>query len=251
MTDHTHLSIELDPVNPDDPFRRTYLRLSHLPRLHLKLGMEKAPVGLEELLSSARQPFVDRSDVNDRFAMAEEVGAHLESRWDRWLFQVSVTNGGRRLLRDDNDHKDVSARAVWAPVEWASVGVSGLRGHAGVQGLDRDRVNVELQIGSDQTGLRSEFYRATDDQVRSTAFYVAMFRSLFLESGGFGPVQPAIRYEHVERSDDARRDEMRLLSFGLGILLEGHRSKLQATYLADLRSEIDEGGFRIQYQVEF
>lgn len=41
VNEYTHVSVELDPVNPDDPFRRTYLRLSHLPRLHVKLGMTR------------------------------------------------------------------------------------------------------------------------------------------------------------------------------------------------------------------
>jgi hypothetical protein len=248
VNDHTHILVELDPVNPEDPFRRTYLRLSHLPRLHFKLGMEKAPVGLEELLSSARQPFVDRSAVNDRFAMAEEVGAHLESRWDHWLFQLSVTNGGRRLLRDDNERKDVSARVVWAPVEWGSVGLSRLSGDAGPQDQERNRLNVELKLGSEASGMQGEFYRATDGAVQSSAFYVAAFRTM---SAGIGQVQPAIRYEHIERSDAERQDEMRLLTFGMGIFLDGHRSKLQASYQADLRSGFAEGGLRIQYQAEF
>jgi len=251
VNEHTHISVELDPVDPDDPFRRTYLRLSHLPRLHVKLGMEKAPVGLEELLSSASQPFVDRSAVTDRFALAEEVGAHLESRWDHWLFQMSLTTGGRRLLRDDNDRKDLSARAVWAPVEGASVGVSGLRGHAGPEELDRRRFNVEFKVGSEASGLQTEFYRATDTEVRSSAFYASVFRMVPIDVGAFEALQPAIRYEHFERSDNVRQDEMRLLTLGLGAFLDGNRSKLQASYLADLRSGFGEGGFRIQFQVEF
>ncbi len=91
-------SIELDPVKPSDPLRRTYLRLMPHNRVHIKLWLEKAPLGLEELTSSAQIPFVDRSEVSDRFSAAEELGIHVESRWSRWMWQLSVTNGGRRLL---------------------------------------------------------------------------------------------------------------------------------------------------------
>ena len=143
---HTDFSLELDPVKSGDPFRRTYIRLSYLPRLHVKLGLEKAPIGLEELLSTASLPFVDRSEVNDRFAAAEELGVHLESRWDQWLLQFSVTNGGRRLLRDDTDAKDFSGRIVWAPVAWVSAGVATLQGEHGPNSEQWDRYNAELKL---------------------------------------------------------------------------------------------------------
>ena len=97
---HVDFSLELDPVRSNDPFCRTYIRLSHWDRLHVKLGLEKAPIGLEELTPTAQLPFVDRSQVSDRFAAAEELGVHFESRWERGLFQFALTNGGRRLLRD-------------------------------------------------------------------------------------------------------------------------------------------------------
>ncbi len=86
-------------MRPDDPFRRTYVRLSQFTHLHLKLGLEKAPVGLDELTSSGEIPFVSRSEVSDRFAPAEELGVHVESPWEHWLFQLSVTNGNGRMAR--------------------------------------------------------------------------------------------------------------------------------------------------------
>lgn len=247
---HTDLSFELDPVRPADPLRRTYVRLSHLPRLHLKLGLEKAPIGLEELLSSARIPFVDRSAVSDRFAAAEEVGMHLESRWESWLFQLSVTNGGRRLLRDDNDHKDVSARAVWAPVPWMSVGLAGLRGRAGPEERKRNRYNAEIKLGSEETGIQGEFFEAEDGSTQSSAFYIAGFHALPLGLAQLSHLQPALRYERLE-SSGLEKDELNLLTFGASLFLEGHRSKVQVNYLWDLRRGFDQNELRVQYQVEF
>lgn len=247
----THVSVELDPVNPDDPFRRTYVRLSHISWLHLKLGMEKAPLGLEELLSSARIPFVDRSEVSDRFAAAEEVGAHLESRGERWLAQLSVTNGGRRLLRDDNDHKDVSGRVVWAPWRELSVGVAALRGRVGPSEVVRRRYNGELRVGVDDTGLQAEYYDARDGGVRSDAFYVSAFHALETGADLVPHVQPVVRYERVDRDDGAIEEELNLVTFGASLLLDGHRSKIQVNYLWDLRPGIDENALRVQYQAEF
>ena len=251
VAQHTDLLLELDPVRPADPFRRTYVRLSHLPRLHLKLGLEKAPVGLEELLSSARIPFVDRSEVSDRFAAAEEVGIHLDSRWDSWLVQVSVTNGGRRLLRDDNDHKDVSARAVWAPTAWFSVGVAGLRGRTGPEEQERTRSNAEIKLGSEESGFQGEFFEAKDGDVRSTAFYVAGFHALPLDLELLSDVQPVLRYEHLDREDGVAENELRLLTVGASLFLDGHGSKFQVNYLWDLRSGFDRNELRVQYQADF
>lgn len=95
----TDFSLELDPVRPDDPFRRTYVRTAAHERLHIKVGLEKAPIGLEELMPTAQVPFVDRSDVSDRFAAAEELGVHLESRWPRWSgWRCRVSTWKRPLL---------------------------------------------------------------------------------------------------------------------------------------------------------
>jgi hypothetical protein len=37
---YVDFSLELDPVRPTDPFRRTYIRLSRLSWLHVKFGLE-------------------------------------------------------------------------------------------------------------------------------------------------------------------------------------------------------------------
>jgi hypothetical protein len=247
----THLRVELDPVRPSDPFRRTYVQLTPFRRLHVKLGMEKAPVGLDELLSSARVPFVDRSEVSDRFSAAEEVGVHLESRWDRVIAQASLTNGGRRLLRDDNDHKDVSARVVWAVRPSVTLGVSALSGRAGVEERVRRRYNGELRLGSYDGGAQVEFYDARDGGVDSHAFYAAAFHLIPLERFDGVGIQPGIRYERIDRDDDLRDEEVSLLTLGANVLFDGHSSKLQVDYLRDLRDGLDEDVLRMQYQVEF
>lgn len=245
-------SVELDPVRPDDPFRRTYIRLTHLNRLHVKLGLEKAPIGLEELTSNAQIPFVNRSEVNDRFARAEDLGVHLESHWDRWLFQFSVTNGGRRLLRDDNKQKDITGRVVWAPRPWLSLGMATLQGKAGPERLERDRYNAELKLGSNLTGFQSEFYRARDANVWSSAFYSGAYWAIPTQKSWLTHFQPVIRYEHIDQTDPDRLRELRLLTFGFSLLFNEHRSKCQVNYLKDLQpGDARKDEMRAQYQVEF
>jgi len=251
IADNVDFSLELDPVRPNDPLRRTYIRLTHLPRLHVKLGLEKAPIGLEELTATSQISFVDRSEVTDRFAAAEELGVHLESRWDHWLFQFSTTNGGRRLLRDDNKDKDFTGRVVWAPQRWISVGAATLHGSAGPSRLDRRRYSAELKLGSNLRGFQTEFYRAQDGAILSSAFYTAAYWALPVDAGWMTHWQPVARYEFVGRSNRDPFEELRLLTLGFNVLFSEHRSKFQVNYLKDLHTGARKDELRAQYVVEF
>ena len=48
--------------------------------------------------------------------------------------------------------------------------------------------------------------------------------------------QPVVRYEHVGRNDLDRLNELQLLTVGLSLLLDEHRSKFQVNYLKDLHT---------------
>lgn len=243
-------SIELDPVRPADPFRRTYLRLIPHNRLHVKLGLEKAPLGLEELTTSSAIPFVDRSEVNDRFALAEELGVHVESRWTRWLLQAAVTNGNRRQVRDDNGNKAVTGRVVWAPDTWLSLGAAAVRSTTAAADR-RDRYNVELKIGSNLSGGQFEGYRADDAGVWSTAYYAAAYWALPTGQRWITHVQPVVRYESIHQSERQGPDELGLITSGVSLLFDEHRSKLQMNYLWEVRTRSSKNEFRTQYQIEF
>jgi hypothetical protein len=244
-------SLEFETTTPSNPVRRTYMRLSHLSWLHLKLGMEKSPIGLNELSSGAQIPFVDRSEVSDRFSAAEELGVHLESHWSKWLLQLSVTNGGRRLLQDNNKSKDVTARIVWAPLHWLSLGTAMLQGKAGSESSEHDRYNLEAKFGSNLSGFQSEFYRARDGDILSSAFYFAGHWAFPVSSDWVTHFQPVIRYEHIGRSDHDPLNELQLLTVGLSLLLDEHRSKFQVNYLKDFHTGSLKDELRVQYQVEF
>lgn len=247
------LEVDLVRTQANDPYRRTYIRFTHLKRLHLKAGMEKAPLGLEELTSTGQIPFVDRSEVSDRFSAAEELGIFSESTWDHFMFQASVTNGGRRLHRDDNRRKAVTARAVWAPTANFSLGAATMQGETGPQVVDRDRYNVEAKYGANNIqGAQGELYRAKDGSVWSTAFYVQAYWAFPLKKGLLTHLMPVARYEHIERDDHNRGAELRLVTLGGGLLFNENKSKLQLNWLKDVRDDSPrKSELRVQYLVEF
>lgn len=255
ITRNIDFSVEVDlaRVQANDPYRRTYVRFTHLKRLHLKVGMEKAPLGLEELTSNAQIPFVDRSEVSDRFSAAEELGLFGESNWNHFMFQASVTNGGRRLYRDDNRRKAFTARAVWAPTPTFSLGAATMQGDTGPQLLDRNRYNIEAKLGANNIqGAQGEYYRAKDGTVWSNAFYVQGYWAFPVKKRWLTHVMPVARYEHIDRDDDNRASELRLITLGGGLLFNENRSKLQFNWLKDVRSDSPrKHELRAQYTVEF
>lgn len=46
-------------------------------------------------------------------------------------------------------------------------------------------------------------------------------------------------------------EDLNLLTAGVSVLVDGHRSKLQVNYLWDLRADYGHDEIRVQYQVEF
>lgn len=255
IADHIDYSAEFEfaRTTANDPYRRTYVRFSHWDKLHVKVGMEKAPLGLEELLSTVTIPFVDRSEVSDRFAAAEELGVFLESSWDHWLFQASLTNGGRRLYRDDNRRLAATGRVVWAPLERLSFGFATMQGETGAGLLDRIRYVGEFKFGANNLqGAQAEYYRAKDGLVWSDGYYVAGFWAVPLKDTWLTHVQPVARYEHLDRDDHDRTRELRLLTLGFSLLLDGNNAKLQFNWLRDLRSDrLRKDELRTQASVEF
>lgn len=236
-----------------DPYRRTYVRFSHWDKLHVKAGLEKAPIGIDELSSSGQIPFVQRAEVTDRFAAAEELGVFLESTWDHWMFQASLTNGGRRLLRDDNDAKDFTGRVVWAPRSDLSFGFATLHGKSGPAELDRVRYQAEMRYGKNLSqGATAEYYRAKDGAVWSDGFYAAGYWAFPVKSSWLTHIQPVARYEYIDRDDGDRLRELSLGTVGFSLFLNDYKAKLQFNYLRDLRSDrLRKDEVRTLFSVEF
>jgi hypothetical protein len=99
--------------------------------------------------------------------------------------------------------------------------------------------------------LQSEFYRARDGDILSSAFYIAGHWAFPVRSEWITHFQPVLRYEHIGRSDRDRLNQLKLLTVGLSFLLDEHRSKFQVNYLKDLDTGSLKDELRAQYQVEF
>jgi hypothetical protein len=98
---------------------------SRTGRFMIQAGQFKVPFGRQELTSSERQQFVDRSILSGEFTRSRDVGVQLWGRLasGRLEYRAGVFNGnGRNRPINDNDKLQYDARLSFEP--WGSVGYS-------------------------------------------------------------------------------------------------------------------------------
>ncbi len=155
-----------------------YFQYRRNPWLQPWIGQGKVFFGRQELTSSGKQQFVDRSEVSERFAPSRDQGFALvgASPNQTFEYQVGVYNGnGPNRRENDNDDLMTAARVVFAPLgeydlaEGAidypatprlAIGAAGLATTqgAGAAEVDIERVNLELAFKVRGFSLVGEYY---------------------------------------------------------------------------------------------
>jgi hypothetical protein len=91
----------------------------------IQIGQFKVPFGRQEMTSSERQQFVDRSILSGEFTLSRDIGAQL---WGglfggKLEYRAGAFNGaGRNRVADENDKLQYNARLMLQP--WGDVGYS-------------------------------------------------------------------------------------------------------------------------------
>jgi phosphate-selective porin len=83
----------------------------------LSIGQFKAPFGLQQLVSSGRQQFVDRAITDSKYAPAREMGAMFAgTAADRTLgYEIGVFNGSGESVRQTKQLPLLAGRLFWNP----------------------------------------------------------------------------------------------------------------------------------------
>lgn len=126
--------LELTFRDPDGILNHAMIDLDTLGdgRLKLAFGQFKAGFGKQELVSSSRQQFVDRSFVSDEFSPAEQQGVELHGQLfaKRLEYRLGLYNGngkngsGRNAKVNDNGKFQYDARLQWEPLGEVGYGES-------------------------------------------------------------------------------------------------------------------------------
>lgn len=237
------------------------------------IGQGKAFFGRQQLISSGRQQFVDRSIVDDRFAANRHQGIGLTGAPESktWEYNLGVYNGnGINQETNDNDSFLYVGRAVWTPfgevkleesaLDYTAsprlaIGVSGFKnttGNTPANERDITRLNAEFVFRIQGLSLTGEYYTEENDPVVGASLdtdgYYAQVGYLFPNQ----KFEVAGRYAVISPDTAASTDqtEQRL---ALSYYFSKHDYKLQADYgtIENDATRAEDGELRVQLQLAF
>jgi phosphate-selective porin OprO/OprP len=237
------------------------------------IGQGKAFFGRQQLTSSGRQQFVDRSNVDTRFSAGRDQGIGLTGSTEAKTFEYNLgVYNGNGINQSTNDNEDylTVGRIVWTPLgeyklEESSLdypasprlalGVSGYQNTIGTGTGERDitRLNGEFAFKVSGLNMVGEYYTEeseplTGPSLDTDGYYYQLgylFPNNKLElAGRYGVISPDVAL-------DSDQIETRLgLSYYFS---KTHEYKLQADYgqLEDEARNVKDKEARLQLQLWF
>lgn len=247
-----------------------YFEFARNPLATLWVGQGKVFFGRQELTSSGKQQFVDRSITSARFAHGRDQGLALigETDAETFSYQVGVYNGnGPNRSGDDNTEKLIAGRVVFTPFgeykleESAigrpdsprlAIGVAALSSteDAGAAEVDVNRLGVELAYKIGGWSTVAEYFTEDADLVAggssdSDGYYAQvgyLFPNDFEVAGRYAVVSPDVA--------GASADEIET-GVALSYYVAKHDYKIQADYrnIEDELANADDRQIRVQLQL--
>jgi len=237
------------------------------------IGQGKAFFGRQQLISSGRQQFVDRSIVDDAFAANRHQGVGLTGSPEAKTFEynLGVYNGnGINQEVNDNDSFLYVGRLVWTPfgeykleesaldypaTPRLALGVSGFQNTTGTGTGEREitRLNGEFAFKVKGLNMTGEYYTEETDAV--TGVNPVDRDAFYYQIGYLFPNQKfelAGRYAVISPDTAASTDTIET-RFAVSYYLGKHDYKIQGDY-GQIETEVNDRQdkeLRIQLQLAF
>ncbi len=241
------------------------------PLATLWVGQGKAYFGRQELTSSGKQQFVDRSITSGRFAPGRDIGIGLSgsNTGKTFEYNLGIYNGnGINTSTNDNDEYMYIGRLVWTPFgelkleESAldrpsspklAVGGGLLMNTTGTGNSERDIERFYGEFAFKWQGFNTvaEYYTETSDPVTGAELDTDGY---YLQLGYLFPnhIELAARIAEIAPDTAAATDRTET---GLAVswYFDKHNHKLQADYreIEDPATGRTDGEFRLQLQLIF
>lgn len=197
------------------------------PAGRIQLGQFKVPFGSESIASGTDLELINRSTVTETLAPGRDnasngrdIGiqfggsARAGARGGAVDYALGVFNGSGINTGDDNDGKDIAARAAWKPaVPGLTLGADFYDGRSGGNSATRDRQGVDLLFTREPWLVRAEHIWAKDGSVKKRGYYGTLAYSIVPRT------QVAVRYDRLDPNTGAADDATGTLTFGLTRLL--------------------------------
>lgn len=228
--------------------RDAYLNYALRPEFQIWFGQGKVPFNREELTSSSKLQFVDRSVSNESFTFARDLGLQLHGvvadqrvEWAVFAFN----DGVNRNRRNSNDEFLLGARAVWHVLGHHGYAMSDVDQSAAPQLAWGVAGNYNrLGVGEAASGAEATVYAATTDVAFKWAGWSAHIEGHWLKDatsrqtvyGGLAQFGYFIMPEHLEvvarGAAVLPKGATKGYEFGGGVnyFFQGHRLKIQTDY---------------------
>jgi len=222
-----------------------------------QVGQFKAPFGLQQLVSSGRLQFVDRSITDAKFAPGRDMGAMLAGRLaaDRVGYEIGAFNGSGESIRQTTAAPFWAARVYVQPAGTVALSESavdagdGLVWHAGlavrsgrqVRGRTDPEVfenadtqtafDVELALRTPLVFATSEVFWMNDEQENPIVGPDITSRGFHVQGGYMvvpGATEVGLRYARVAGNTDVDDALVTELLGVVGHYFRAHSLKLQA-----------------------
>lgn len=242
------------------------------PMATLWLGQGKAYFGRQELTSSGRQQFVDRSITSARFAPSRQIGLGLigTNQGKTFEYNLGLYNGnGINTTANDNDEYLYVGRAVWTPfgeyrLEESSIdypaspklalGGGFLQNTTGTGAAETDVDRIGAEVAFKYLGFNAvgEYYTETSQRVNAAEVDTDGY---YLQAGYLFPnkkLELAARLATI-LPDTASSTDRTETGIAFSYYWDKHNHKLQADYLQveDDATGRKDNEIRLQLQLIF
>ncbi|HEX4951783.1 MAG TPA: porin [Thermoanaerobaculia bacterium] len=243
------------------------------PMATLWVGQGKSYFGRQELTSSGRQQFVDRSIASDRFSGLRQIGIGVNGSNSAKTFEynLGLYNGnGINTTANDNDQYMIAGRAAWTPfgefkLEESAhdrpatpkllLGAGYLQNTTGTGTGERDIERLGAEVAFKWQGLNAvgEYYSETSKPPTGADLDTDGY---YLQLGYLFPnnIELAARISEIA-PDTATPQDRTETGLAFSWYFDKHNHKLQADYreieTENSRGSVTDAEFRLQLQLIF
>jgi len=190
----------------------------------LRVGRFYYPFGLEYTTPPSKFDTINPTlTLWNLFGYSRDSGVQLSQEFETFKYALALVNGADNQAVDDNESKDLFGRWVLKRSKDLKVGLSFQTGAAGTLETARQRLGAELDYKLGPFGLKAEYIRAYDNNVKKWGWYVQP--SLFLSSA----LQGLWRFEYWDPNTQATGDLSTVSTLGINAFFEKNL-KFQVNY---------------------
>jgi len=228
LTKHFGYGVRVFLAGKSVALYRAFIDIKPIQAVGIKLGQFQTPIGMEKLSPVPTTIFPERSYVSG-FVTDCDLGIMSSASVHFVSLQAGLFNGTGTT--NDNPDKDFAARLTVEP--WKILHLGGAY-QRGVLGADTQTVysrwGAEFALNATPLHLAAEYAGGMTDTVPATAYY-ADVSGLFKLNKAIHALEPAVRYEWIDRNTLLNGDSENALTAGINVhFMPQHKAKLGLFY---------------------